>query len=484
MAVRTITSERYHGRWYGIMICLGEESGKDMSKLLLDKGTEILTMLQISNEYPEDFNFVNKLIELEEKKRKTEIPVFGKKKEQEFLLGSLEAKKVYMNGKNWELLLKDCNLEDVDNDETDNAETETALTSHDAQHETQPISPLHTQPLQTVEKQETTLQQSIQQENECQSSAYKSYITGCKYMNGDGVAKDPQKAVEWFKKAAEEGNIEGITALGDCYFNGVGSHVNVFEAVKLYSEAAERGYANAQLKLGILLLTGRGVTMDFKNGIAWIEKAANQGNADAQTYLGVLYYTGDRIERDYNLAFKWFNKAAGNNPEASYYLSRYYMEGQGVEKNKEKAIELIKDAAQGGYAEAQYLLATFFDSGQIITQDYKQAFFWFEKAAMQNHPMAQQVLGRYYTNGIGVEKDYKKAAYWNRLAQAQKKEPELGKASTGTLVICFLFPIIGLVMSIAQRGKVENPGAYFNAGCLGFIIGLLLNIIVMAVSNG
>ena len=56
-----ITSARIRGRWYGMMIILGDESGRNMSELLgKDKATEVLTMLEISNEFPEEFKVVSR----------------------------------------------------------------------------------------------------------------------------------------------------------------------------------------------------------------------------------------------------------------------------------------------------------------------------------------------------------------------------------------------------------------------------------------
>lgn len=66
----SISSCQYRGRWYGLMCCLGEESGRNMSALLDNKKSEVLTMLQLSNEFPEDFKFVNKLLALENAKKR------------------------------------------------------------------------------------------------------------------------------------------------------------------------------------------------------------------------------------------------------------------------------------------------------------------------------------------------------------------------------------------------------------------------------
>ena len=103
-----ITSIRYRGRWYGLMICLGEQSGRDMTEKLKDKGSEVLTMLEISNEFPVDFKYVNRLLALEDAKEKSaEVVLSDQERQKEYLLGAVEAKKVYLEGKNWDRLLAD-----------------------------------------------------------------------------------------------------------------------------------------------------------------------------------------------------------------------------------------------------------------------------------------------------------------------------------------------------------------------------------------
>lgn len=105
-----ISSYRYRGRWYGIMLILGEKSGRNMQELLKDKATEILTMLEISNEFPEDFKYVNMLIDLEKEKEDENERLDNDKKQKEYMLGAVEAKLVYLEGKKWDELLKDGNI--------------------------------------------------------------------------------------------------------------------------------------------------------------------------------------------------------------------------------------------------------------------------------------------------------------------------------------------------------------------------------------
>ncbi len=102
-----ISSFRYHGRWYGLMLCLGQESGHDIEKEMKDKASEVLMMLKISNDFPEDFKYVSKLMSLEDEQQEKEKgkEYSDNERQRDFLLGIVEAKKVYLEGKKWEKLL-------------------------------------------------------------------------------------------------------------------------------------------------------------------------------------------------------------------------------------------------------------------------------------------------------------------------------------------------------------------------------------------
>ena len=105
--VSGLSSYRYRGRWYGLMLCLGEESGRDMKDKLKDKGSELLTMLELSNEFPKDFEYVNQLLDLEKRYESNDKYYSEDERQKEDILGAIEAKKVYLNGKKWDLLLVD-----------------------------------------------------------------------------------------------------------------------------------------------------------------------------------------------------------------------------------------------------------------------------------------------------------------------------------------------------------------------------------------
>jgi TPR repeat protein len=57
--------------------------------------------------------------------------------------------------------------------------------------------------------------------------------------------------------------------------------------------------------------------------------------------------------------------------------------------------------------------------GEGVDRNDQRAFFWMEKAARQGHPCHQRQLGRMYEHGIGVEQDHQEAALWYRKAADQ-----------------------------------------------------------------
>jgi TPR repeat protein len=116
------------------------------------------------------------------------------------------------------------------------------------------------------------------------------------YDNGDGVGKDMQQAVTWFRKAAEQGHAQARHSLALKYTNG---------------DAIERDMQNKH----------------HRPAVAWFKKAAEQGHSQAQYLLGGMYVNGDGVDRDLNQAAKLFQKAARQGMvEARAQLMKVYEE--------------------------------------------------------------------------------------------------------------------------------------------------------------
>ena len=68
----------------------------------------------------------------------------------------------------------------------------------------------------------------------------------------DGVTPSPEKAAEWYRRAAEQGDADAQFNLGDCYECGTGVELSTKLAAKWYRFAAEQGHKDAKAALARL----------------------------------------------------------------------------------------------------------------------------------------------------------------------------------------------------------------------------------------
>jgi len=179
--------------------------------------------------------------------------------------------------------------------------------------------------------------------------AAQTYV-GLMYREGQGVARDDEEAIQWLKKAAEQGLAEAQTLLGIVYddIEGWGVTRDEKAALKWFKTAAEQGYAPAQFILGEMYLSGRIAVQDkeeawnegMKEAARWFRKSAEQGLPEAQTLLGILYVDaakgiGSVAAQDEAQALKesvkWFRKALRSDAIGQPVLLAYGKSRLGVQ---------------------------------------------------------------------------------------------------------------------------------------------------------
>ena len=69
------------------------------------------------------------------------------------------------------------------------------------------------------------------------------------YEDGHGVKQDYEKAMEWYLKAAEQGDAWSQKNIGNMYYNGTGVNRDLQEAKKWFQKAADNGNSYAKDKL-------------------------------------------------------------------------------------------------------------------------------------------------------------------------------------------------------------------------------------------
>ncbi|MBO7051556.1 MAG: SEL1-like repeat protein [Prevotella sp.] len=243
---------------------------------------------------------------------------------------------------------------------------------------------------------------------------------GYMYDYGTGVDKDDRQAVYWYRKSAEQGNARAQSILGSMYDNGTGVEKEEKLAVYWYHKAAEQGDVVAQNNLGVMYEMGHGVEQDYEQAVYWYQKAAGQGNAVAQCNIGRMYDWGRGVEQDYMQAAYWFIKSAvQENAEAQCDIGGMYYDGRGGKQDYSQALYWYRKAAEQGHSKAQCNLGCMYDRGDGVEKNDTLAVYWYHKAAEQGDTKAQCNLGFMYDTGMGVEKNDTLAVYWYKKSAEQ-----------------------------------------------------------------
>lgn len=120
-------------------------------------------------------------------------------------------------------------------------------------------------------------------------------MIGLGYMalSPDSTRFQPDKAFEFFRKAAEAGDAEAMFELGKLYEKGIGTGQDVAEALKLYRKAADLGFADAINDLGFLHYQGaEGLARDPRKAIELFVRAADLRHPQAMFNVAALIDDG------------------------------------------------------------------------------------------------------------------------------------------------------------------------------------------------
>lgn len=121
-------------------------------------------------------------------------------------------------------------------------------------------------------------------------------LVGESYAEGKTVARDLKTASEWYRKAAEQGDVSGEVHLADLYRDGgKGFPRDIEQAAEWYRKAAERGDVSAQGTLGVLYSIGLGVSQSNVEAYYWLDLAAAVKGPNQEKYAANRQMVGTHI---------------------------------------------------------------------------------------------------------------------------------------------------------------------------------------------
>ena len=234
------------------------------------------------------------------------------------------------------------------------------------------------------------------------------------YASGVGeYPKDMDKSAEWMRKACQC-NDNWSAELFDILWK-IGSEESCAEAVEVIRPFAEMDVAIYDERMGRAYLEGKGVPKDLDMAAEWARRAVDKKDKNARLLLfDILSEIG--TEEACEEMVKAVEHLASSNKGAIYRLGCAYMNGWGVEKNLEKAIELFKKA--GGAKSSNALFDIYWEMG--TEESYREMIDVIRPYAKTNYASVKR-LSKAYKEGRGVEKDPEKAAELNRQFNSKKK---------------------------------------------------------------
>ncbi len=188
---------------------------------------------------------------------------------------------------------------------------------------------------------------------------------------------EKEKAVRWYRKAADAGDNQGLVELGKCYENGQGVAVDRERALSCYQKAYDRkgaGHIEAAFRLACAM---DGADSEKEKRLA-IE-AAEAGYWEAMLLL-IHYYT--EVEVDFNESLRWGKAAydmAGDDDPYKGELANHIAACYNRLEDLENCLLWAKKAADRGIVSAMYEYAHMLYETDGTPPALKEARTWFTK---------------------------------------------------------------------------------------------------------
>ncbi len=234
--------------------------------------------------------------------------------------------------------------------------------------------------------------------------------------------QDEAAGREWLRKAGDLGEVGAKIEYAALLIRGKGGPKDVAAGERLLEAAAreEPGYClklsylyavlssdgvlpKADAEAKSLAYARRGADLGYveamrqtghkyrdlgkdSEALYWFTMGADKGDVHSMYQVAVIYLFGSdeevprdqRVEENHMLAAKWFRKAydLGHNL-SGVKLAGMTIEGQGVPRDAQRGLAMLKGLAEGGERTAQTDLADRLQRGQGAPKNSAEAYFWY-----------------------------------------------------------------------------------------------------------
>ena len=263
------------------------------------------------------------------------------------------------------------------------------------------------------------------------TEAGNQYHLANRYMSGENLYKDANRAAYWYEQAAKQNHAEAQYQLGEMYKTGTGVTASVAKAKFWLNKAASAGVSKAEISLRDL----SGIEISSQSNMMKTRLPIAERNTIKESDV-------DSMVGNSNGSIKFATEAENQSqpvqPEPNLQAKAAMISGMGkadpIEKSLNDEIQALIKAANNNELDAQVKLAEMYRKGKGVDRDLITAAQWYEKAALEGDAEAQFNLGDMYKQGVGVEKNNALAIKW--LRKAANQGHKAAKRSLGGCRIC------------------------------------------------
>ena len=219
-------------------------------------------------------------------------------------------------------------------------------------------------------------------------------------------------------------------------------HINDLKnAYEWYWKAGEKGNDLGYFTCGMLMLHGvKGIIEpDTISAVQTIGYCALRNYAPAQYMMSGFYLDGIGVDEDKNVGIQYLQKSA----EQGYLLAKaflancYLLGKEGVTRDVNKGLRMTEECANAGHVESQVILGLFYYGKNYFGNepDFEKARKWLTIAADNGKWLATYYLAYIYAKGYGVEQNFEKAhSFIQEAKQQAERSGELTKETEGILL--------------------------------------------------
>ena len=167
---------------------------------------------------------------------------------------------------------------------------------------------------------------------------------GRRYLHGvEGKTVDYAAALKHLEAAAAQDHVDALNALGKIHYEGLGVPRDPQRATDCVRRAAEAGYPIAQCNYGTLLAQSASSEEEYKRAVEWFRRSADGHCETAMYELWRLYRDGRGVAANIDEARRWLLAAAeADEPRAAFEMGQCYELGEGVPSNALKALRMYE----------------------------------------------------------------------------------------------------------------------------------------------